>query len=87
MKPLYIVTFFALALLIVNAYQAIRYQSLQKSIRLLREEQHVILTENRRILAAIALLRSPDAIQERSRSELNFDLLDQARNVYIELKK
>lgn len=86
MKQLNIViAFLALSLLITNVYQAVRYSTLQSAIERIQSEQQVIISENKRVLAAIALLRAPDVIQQRSRAELGLDLLQQERNIYVEI--
>lgn len=63
-------------LLFANAYQAYRYNTLEREIRELEEQQLALIEENKRAILAITILSSPQRIGPIAEEELSLIRLD-----------
>ena len=76
-----------LLLLFLNVWQAYRYEQLTRSVRDLEERQREVLEENKRIIAAISILRSPLRTGRLAVERLGLErVLDQQR-ILIEIEE
>lgn len=63
-------------LLFANAYQAYRYNTLEREIQELEEQQLALIEENKRAILAITILSSPQRIGPIAEEELSLTRLD-----------
>ena len=73
-----------LVLLFTNMWLAYRYTLLKRELVAIEEHQNRLLEENKRIIAALSILRSPQVVIPRAQQRYIFDLLDQDRIIQIE---
>ncbi|MDR1176270.1 MAG: cell division protein FtsL [Treponema sp.] len=76
MKGHIMIYFFVLSiplLLALNAWQAERYAELQKDVKKLEASQEEWLESNKRLIAGIAVLSSPERIEHIASHELQFE--------------
>lgn len=57
-------------MLFVNAWQAYRYQQEEKAVRYYEECQQELLEKNKKIVARISVLSSPERIEKLAKEEL-----------------
>ncbi|MDR0561188.1 MAG: septum formation initiator family protein [Spirochaetaceae bacterium] len=72
-KRLILLYFFALTipfLLGVTAWQSSRYAALEREVKRLEDEQEVWIESNKRLIAGIAVLSSPERIEKIAKEEL-----------------
>lgn len=76
MKRHIMIYFFVLSvplLLALNAWQAERYSDLRKDVKKLEASQEEWLESNKRLIAGIAVLSSPERIEYIASNELGFE--------------
>ena len=73
-----------LILLFVNIWLAYRYTQIREELLALAERQDQLLEENKRIITALTVLRSPQIVIPRAQQRYRFDLLDQERIIQVE---
>jgi cell division protein FtsL len=71
--------------LFLNVWQSFRYETLEREVTQLEEEQRDMIEENKRLIAGIAVLRSPARIQALAESELELEPGFPARTVYVRI--
>jgi cell division protein FtsL len=71
--------------LFLNVWQSFRYETLEREVGQLEEEQRDMIEENKRLIAGIAVLRSPARIQSLAESELELERGFPARTVYVRI--
>ncbi len=74
-KMLYIAILIVPGLFFLNVWQSFRYQTLKRETGILYRRQLDLIEENKRIIASISLLRSPDRIGVLAEEELDFEAL------------
>jgi cell division protein FtsL len=57
-------------LLFANAWQVYRHERVESDVRMLEEQQKELLEKNKRLIAAIAVLSSPDRVATLAEEEL-----------------
>ena len=57
-------------LFFLNVWQSYRYESLEREVSAIEREQTRVFEENKRLIAGIALLESPDRIERIARDQL-----------------
>ncbi|MFO8064367.1 MAG: cell division protein FtsL [Spirochaetota bacterium] len=72
--------------LFFNVWQSFRYEMLDQDVSQLEEEQREIVEENKRLIAGIAVLRSPARIQAVAEEELELEREFPAPTVYINIE-
>ena len=71
--------------LFLNVWQSFRYESLERDVAQLEEEQRDMIEENKRLIAGIAVLRSPARIQSLAETELELEKGFPARTVFVRI--
>jgi cell division protein FtsL len=66
-------------LLLVNTWQMYRYNTLGKELSIKEEEQKVWMEKNKKMIAGIAVLRSPARIEKVAQEELGLEKIDSER--------
>jgi hypothetical protein len=61
------------ALFFLNVWQSFRYQTLKRETEMLYRRQLDLIEENKRIIASISLLRSPDRIGLLAEEDLELE--------------
>jgi cell division protein FtsL len=61
---------------VLSAYQ---YQSAEREVRALEREQRDWFEKNKKIIAGISVLRSPERIEKVARDELGLEKIDTSR--------
>ncbi|MDR2536106.1 MAG: septum formation initiator family protein [Treponema sp.] len=72
-RRLILLYFFALTIpffLGITAWQSSRYAALERDVKRLEDEQEVWIESNKRLIAGIAVLSSPERIEKIARDEL-----------------
>ncbi|MFP4066281.1 MAG: cell division protein FtsL [Spirochaetaceae bacterium] len=72
--------------LFVNVWQSYRYESLQRETVRLERAQEEAIERNKRLIAGIAVLRSPARIQDLAESELELERSVPARTVFVRVR-
>ncbi len=62
--------------LFVNIHQTVKYRNLEKEVAFLEDEQQRLIEENKKALAAVALLASPERVEKIAVNELSLKPLD-----------
>ncbi|MCF7928050.1 MAG: cell division protein FtsL [Spirochaetales bacterium] len=74
------------AVFFLNVWQSYRYTMLLQRIEGLEQEQREILERNKRIIAGIAVLRSPARLQQLAEEELGLSRAEAEEMVRVLLK-
>ncbi len=69
----------------MTVYQVFRSEQLRRDISVLAEKQQGLFERNKRMIANIAILRSPERIDELARKELHLKEIDDKRIIHIEI--
>jgi cell division protein FtsL len=72
--------------LFLNVWQSFRYETTEREVAQLEEQQRDMVEENKRLIAGIAVLRSPARIGSLAESELELERGFPARTVYIRIE-
>jgi cell division protein FtsL len=72
--------------LFLNVWQSFRYERLEREVAQLEEQQRDMIEENKRLIAGIAVLRSPARIQSLAETELELERGFPARTVYVRME-
>ncbi|MFP4362297.1 MAG: septum formation initiator family protein [Spirochaetia bacterium] len=70
-------------LLLTDVWQVFRYRSLQSELVRLEEEQREVLEENKRNIAGIAALQSPERIDSLARDQLDLEKAENSETIRI----
>lgn len=71
--------------LFLNVWQSFRYETLERDVAQLEEKQRDMIEENKRLIAGIAVLRSPARIRSLAETELELEPGFPARTVYVRI--
>ena len=87
-SPLFILMVLSfLALFFVNTWQGFRYQELEREVRGLEQEQKNWLEKNKKVIAALAVLSSPERIRTLAEDSLGLKPLEAEDLIEIELER
>ena len=85
-SPLFILLIFTfLSLFFLNTWQGFRYQELEREVVGLEREQKNWLEENKKVIAALAVLTSPSRIKSLAEESLGLKPLKPGDRIEIEL--
>jgi len=85
-SPLFILMILAfLSLFFLNTRQGFRYQELERDVRMLEQEQKNWLEKNKKVIAALAVLSSPERIRSLAEDSLGLKPLQGEDLIEIEL--
>ena len=85
-SPLFILMILAfLSLFFLNTRQGFRYQDLEREVRMLEQEQKNWLEKNKKVIAALAVLSSPERIRSLAEDSLGLKPLQAEDLIEIEL--
>jgi cell division protein FtsL len=85
-SPLFILIILAfLSVFFLNTWQGFRYQELEREIGGLEQEQKNWLEKNKKVIAALAVLSSPERIKSLAEGSLGLKPLQVADRIEIEL--
>jgi cell division protein FtsL len=82
-KILFILVFTIPVLLFLNAWQVYRHDQVKDTVSGLEEQQREWLERNKRMIAGIAVLRSPTRIEQLAKEELKLEKIDSGRLLRI----
>ena len=69
----------------LNTWQGLRFQAQERAIRRLEQEQRDWVEENKKVVAAMAILGSPSRLRGLAESSLGLRLLDPQRESKLRL--
>jgi cell division protein FtsL len=69
--------------LFVNVWQVYRYKNLENTIEQLEEEQQEWVEKNKRLIAGIAVLSSPERLAKLAENDLELEKLTPGRLIRI----
>ncbi len=72
-------------LLLLNSWQAYRYEALTRETVRLERHQHSVIEEQKRAVAALSVLRSPSRVRTIAREQLDLERVDVGRIYTIHL--
>lgn len=72
--------------LFLNVWQVYRYKNLENAIEHLEEEQQEWVEKNKRLIAGIAVLSSPERLAELAEEDLDLEELPPGRLIRILLE-
>ncbi|MDA3849899.1 MAG: hypothetical protein PF447_01365 [Spirochaetaceae bacterium] len=86
MKP-HILVFFVLlvSLLFLNVWQSYRYGETLRVLRIMEDQQLDWVERNRRVLAAIAMLDTPERLDSLAQDELGLHQAESQEMMFIQL--
>ena len=85
-SPLFILMILTfLSVYFLNTWQGFRYQELEREVRMLEEEQKNWLEKNKKVIAALAVLSSPERIRSLAVDSLGLKPLKAEDLIEIEL--
>jgi hypothetical protein len=85
-SPLFILMILAfLSLYFLNTWQGFRYQELERGVGRLEQEQKSWLEKNKKVIAALAVLSSPERIRTLAEGSLGLKPLEAENLIEIEL--
>jgi hypothetical protein len=85
-SPLFILLIFTfLSLFFLNTWQGFRYQELEREVVGLEREQKNWLEENKKVIAALAVLTSPSRVKSLAEDSLGLKPLEPGDRIEIEL--
>ena len=73
-------------LLLLNSWQAYRYEALTRETVRLERHQHDVIEEQKRAIAALSVLRSPARVRDIAREQLDLERVDVGRIYTIHLE-
>lgn len=71
------------AVVFVHTWQVFRYRQVESEIERLQEEEKELVEQNKRLIAGIAVLRSPRRLEKIARDELGLTKLDAGRLIRV----
>ena len=74
-------------LFFVSVYQVYRYNQLHREVREIQLEQKELYEKNKRMIANIAILSSPERIEKLAKEELGLERVPEHRMLQIRLPK
>jgi len=85
-SPLFFIMILAvLSLFFLNTWQGFRYQELERGVGRLEQEQKNWLEKNKKVIAALAVLSSPERIKNLAEGTLGLKPLQGQELIEIEL--
>jgi len=85
-SPLFFIMILAfLSLFFLNTWQGFRYQELERGVGRLEQEQKNWLEKNKKVIAALAVLSSPERIRTLAEDSLGLKPLQGQELIEIEL--
>jgi hypothetical protein len=85
-SPLFFIMILAvLSLFFLNTWQGFRYQELERGVGRLEQEQKNWLEKNKKVIAALAVLNSPERIKNLAEGSLGLKPLQGQELIEIEL--
>ncbi len=85
-SPLFFIMILAvLSLFFLNTWQGFRYQELERGVGRLEQEQKNWLEKNKKVIAALAVLSSPERIKNLAEGSLGLKPLQGQELIEIEL--
>ena len=85
-SPLFFIMILAvLSLFFLNTWQGFRYQELERGVGRLEQEQKSWLEKNKKVIAALAVLSSPERIKNLAEGSLGLKPLQGQELIEIEL--
>jgi cell division protein FtsL len=82
-KILFILVFTIPVLLFFNVWQVYRHDQVKDAVSALEEQQREWLERNKRMIAGIAVLRSPTRIDKLAKEELELEKIESGRLLRI----
>ena len=82
-KILFILVFTIPVLLFFNVWQVYRHDQVKDTVSALEEQQREWLERNKRMIAGIAVLRSPTRIDQLAKEELELEKIESGRLLRI----
>ncbi|TVR03445.1 MAG: cell division protein FtsL [Spirochaetaceae bacterium] len=73
-------------LLLLNSWQAYRYEALTRETVRLERHQHDVIEEQKRAIATLSVLRSPSRVRDIARNQLDLKRVDIGRIYTIHLE-
>lgn len=74
-------------MIFLSIYRVYTYQQLEAKVELLKEEQSDLFERNKRMIANIAIVSSPERIEEIAKQELELSRIQPERKLRITVKK
>lgn len=71
------------AVVFVHTWQVFQYRQLENEIEKLQEEEKELVEQNKRLIAGIAVLRSPRRLEKIAREELGLTKLEAGRLIRV----
>jgi cell division protein FtsL len=71
----------------LSVHQVYRYQALERRVETLKQEQADLFERNKRMIANIAIVSSPERIEEIAEEELELSRLDPEEKLRIIVEK
>jgi hypothetical protein len=85
-SPFFLLMIFAfLSIFFLNTWQGFRYEELERGVRRLEQEQKNWLEKNKKVIAALAVLSSPERIRALAEGSLVLKPLQAKDLIEIEL--
>jgi cell division protein FtsL len=72
--------------LFLNVWQSFRWETLEREVTRLEQKQRDMVEENKRLIAGIAVLRSPGRIRTLAEEELELEPGFPADTVYVRIE-
>jgi cell division protein FtsL len=69
----------------LNVWQVFRYRELEKSIAALEDTQQELIEKNKRLIAGISVLQSPQRLEKLAAEELELEKLGPGRLIRIRI--
>lgn len=66
-----------------NVWQVFRYRQLEKDIAALEDRQQELIEKNKRLIAGISVLQSPQRLEELAAEELGLEKIEPGRLIRI----
>lgn len=71
----------------LNVWQVFRYKQLENEIAALEDRQQELIEKNKRIIAGISVLQSPQRLEELATEELDLRKIEPGELIIIETEK
>jgi cell division protein FtsL len=86
-SPFFIITALAfLSLFFLNSWQGFRYQELKRDVEELEAEQQEWLEKNKKAIAALAVLSSPERVKNLAENELGLRPIESSDILKVVIK-
>ncbi|MEM5948681.1 cell division protein FtsL [Spirochaetia bacterium 38H-sp] len=82
----YIATVSILILFSLLIFQSYKYQELEKKLLEIQQKQEELVEENKRLIAAIEVMSSPQRIEKIAKDGLGLEKVDRNKIITIEVK-